>query len=80
MSADGPASQYDAQVDDELIARLRALDKEISRLRELVSSQDETLSIVKRENAALKGERMSARAALTPEEMAFAMRQGMEAA
>lgn len=70
----------DSQADDELVARLRALDEEISRLRALVRSQDETLAQVKRENADLKSGRASTRAALTPEEIAFAMRQGMEAA
>jgi hypothetical protein len=80
MSADGTAPPPNAHADDELAARLRALDEEISRLRALVRSQDETLADVKNENAALKGGRASARASLTPEEIAFAMRQGMEAA
>jgi hypothetical protein len=80
MSADRKAPQFDPHTDDELVARLRALDEEIARLRTLVRSQDETLAQVKRENADLRSGRSAAHAALTPEEIAFAMRQGMEAA
>jgi hypothetical protein len=80
MSADKTAPAFDPHADDELVARLLALDEEISRLRTLVRSQDETLAQVKRENADLKSGRSAAHATLTPEEIAFAMRQGMEAA
>jgi hypothetical protein len=80
MSADRNTPKTDAYADEELIARLRALDEEIARLRELVRSQDETLAQAKRENADLKRTSTTPRAALTPEEIAFAMRQGMEAA
>jgi septal ring factor EnvC (AmiA/AmiB activator) len=67
--------------DDELASRLRALDAEIERLRKLVRSQNETLAHIRRENALLRrGDHPAPRLALSPEEVAFAMRQAMEAA
>ena len=69
-----------ASTDDDVARRLQALDQEIARLKTLVRSQDEILAQIRRENAQLRAARPAPRALLSGEEIAFAMRQGIEAA
>ena len=80
MSAFSKEDPVAIEIDGDVERRLRALDQEIARLKTLVRSKDEVLAQIRRENAQLRAAKPAARAMLSGEEIAFAMRQGIEAA